>query len=254
MKFEPLAAKLSGIPNMTPKQGKSVYRHILESGAKDVLEIGTAHAVSAAYMAGALEEADGHIVVTVDNEAATKLREPSPQSVLDRCGLSHMVKRVLVSDSSYTWWLKQLVRDQTDSSSGKCAPLFDFCYIDGAHNWTIDGLAFFLVEKLLRPGGWLLLDDLNWRYDPRRSSFGPGQGPEDLGLSADECSEPHMSAVYELLVRQHHSFGNFRVVGGEWGWAQKLADSADNAFELSGTSKVAGFRRLQVMLTRHRDR
>ena len=32
-------------------------------------------------------------------------------------------------------------------------PVYDFCYLDGAHDFTIDGMAVYLVEKLLRPAG-----------------------------------------------------------------------------------------------------
>lgn len=122
---------------------------------------------------------------------------------------------MLVDDSSYTWWLRQQIADRSDAD-GNCAPCFDFCYLDDAHNWTIDGLAVILVEKLLRPGAWLLLDDLNWFYEPERSSFGPGQSPADLGVSESECAQPHMRAVYELLVQQHPSFTTFHEEGGEW--------------------------------------
>ena len=73
--------------------------------------------------------------------------------------------------SSYTWWLKEQVQARSDRA-GNVEPLYDFVYLDGAKNWTIDGLAVVLVEKLLRPGGWLLMDDLDWTYaqDPGRDA------------------------------------------------------------------------------------
>ena len=73
--------------------------------------------------------------------------------------------------SSYTWWLKEQVQARSDRS-GNVASLYDFVYLDGAKNWTIDGLAVILIEKLLRPGGWLLMDDLEWTYaqDPDREA------------------------------------------------------------------------------------
>ena len=71
-------------------------------------------------------------------------------------GLGHRVT-IHREINSYTWFLKKKIAGQ--SANGKCEPCYDFCFIDGAKNWTIDGLAFFLVDKLLKADGWILFDD-----------------------------------------------------------------------------------------------
>ena len=202
-------------------QGRIVFDHLQKTGCQRVLEIGTAHGVSASYMAAAIAPRDGR-VTTLDHAEATKLRDPAPGDVLARAGVTPFVDRVLVGDSSYTWWLGDKIREQT--RKGRCEPLYDFVYVDGAHNWTIDGFSFFLVEKLLQPGGWILFDDLGWSYGSSAVSFGPGQSPDALGLSPAERSEPHVARVFELLVTQHAAFSNFIIQGDEWGWAQKVTD------------------------------
>lgn len=221
MDFDQVANAVDGVPNMTRDQGRRVYDHLRETAARHVLELGTAHGVSAAYMAAAVEE-HGGTVTTVDHVVATKLRDPQPEVVLDRAGLGKHVDRVLVEDSSYTWWLGQQI--EARSRSGSCEPAYDFVYIDGAHNWTIDGFSFFLAEKLLKPDGWILLDDLGWAYGAPGTSTGPGQGPDALGLSAAECAEPHIRRLFDLLVAQHPSFSNFVVQDDDWAWAQKTPD------------------------------
>ena len=55
MRFEDVAARVAGIPFMTPELGRRVYEHIRSTKPVEVLELGTAHGVSAAYMAAALE-------------------------------------------------------------------------------------------------------------------------------------------------------------------------------------------------------
>ena len=45
------------------------------------------------------------------------------------------------------------------------SPKFDFCYIDGGHNWSDTGFAFFLVDRLLKSNGIIVFDDLDWTYD-----------------------------------------------------------------------------------------
>ena len=66
-----------------------------------------------------------------------------------------------------------------------------------------------LVEKLLRPGGWLLMDDLDWTYadDPGREAT---DGVVHRELSETERTEPHLRAVFELIVAQHPSFTELR--------------------------------------------
>lgn len=222
MDFETVAKAVEGIPNMTRDRARRVYDHLIATEGRNILELGTAHGVSAAYMAAAVESLGGR-VTTVDHVVATQLRSPQPVEVIERAGLSDRIERVLIEDSSYTWWLKEQIIANT-GPDGNCRPVYDFVYIDGAHNWTIDGFAFFLTEQLLRPGGWLLLDDLAWSYGASTSSFGPGQGPNALGLSEAERQVPHIGLVFDLLVCRHPGFSNFRVEDDDWGWAQKVPD------------------------------
>ena len=145
-----------------------------------MLELGTAHGVGAAYMAAALADNGGGSLTTVDFAGAAY--DPAPEEVLARAGVADRVT-VVREFSSYTWWLKEQVAARSDAH-GNVEPRFDFVYLDGAKNWTIDGLAVVLVEKLLRPGGWLLLDDLDWTY-----SDDPARAATD-GVANRDLSEP----------------------------------------------------------------
>jgi predicted O-methyltransferase YrrM len=201
---------------MSPEQGRIVYDHVRAHRPQEVLELGTAHGVGAAYLAAGLEANGAGRLTSVDFAGAAY--EPSPEQVLARAGLAHRVE-IVREYSSYTWWLKEQVRARSDAH-GNCEPRFDFVYLDGAKNWTIDGLAVVLVEKLLRPGGWLLMDDLGWTYaqDPGREVT---DGIVHRELSEPERTEPHLRAVFELIVAQHPSFTELRVQDDWWGWARK---------------------------------
>lgn len=213
MKFEQAADLLRGIPFMTEPQARAIYDHVTETAPRRILELGTAHGVSSGYMAAALDElGEGHIT-TLDHAGAR--HDPPASAVLDKLGLGERVTFIRRADSSYDWWLKEQVQERSDAD-GNCEPLYDFCYIDGAHEWTIDGLAAVLAEKLLRPEGWLLLDDVTWSF-----ALGKLTG-ETFRLSEEERQEPHVQAVFDLIVRQNPSFTNFRVQPDlDWAWAQK---------------------------------
>ena len=210
-----MAAAVAGEPVVAVDQGRLVYDHVVGSGARDLLELGTAHGVGAAYLAAGLDGREGG-VTTVDFAGAAYA--PGPEEVLARAGVADRVT-VVREFSSYTWWLKEQVAARSDAA-GNVEPCFDFVYLDGAKHWTIDGLAVVLVEKLLRPGGWLLMDDLDWRYadDPGRDAT---DGIVHRSLSEGELREPHLRAVFDLIVAQHPSFTELRVQDEYWGWARK---------------------------------
>ena len=209
-------AALAGVPFMSPAQGRIVYDHVRATRPAEVLELGTAHGVGAAYLAAALEENGAGRLTTVDFAGAAY--DPPPEALLARAGVAERV-RIVREFSSYTWWLKEQVRERSDAH-GNVDPRFDFVYLDGAKNWTIDGLAVVLIEKLLRPGGWLLMDDLEWTYaqDPRREAT---DGIVHRELSEPERTEPHLRAVFDLIVAQHPSFTELRREDEWWGWARK---------------------------------
>jgi predicted O-methyltransferase YrrM len=209
MRFQDVAAAIEGVPFMTPWQGRRLYDHLRETGARQVLELGTAHGASSAYMGAAVEANGGGKVTTVDR---FHFAGPAPEETHERAGLTGTIECVRVEHSSYTWWLRGLVQERSDEH-GNCEPLYDFCYLDGAHEFSVDGMAVILVERLLQPGGWLLLDDLDWTHD--KGSF---EAPE---LSAEERATPHMRAIFDLIIKPHPNFAELRDEDGAWGWARK---------------------------------
>jgi predicted O-methyltransferase YrrM len=105
------------------------------------------------------------------------------------------------------------------------APIYDLIFIDGAKKFSTDGLAVLLAEKLLRPDGWLLLDDLTWTYDNYVGVSGTHYDV-DVGLLSDtERTEPHLQAVFDLLIRPHPSFDQFLIQDNWWMWAHKIGIS-----------------------------
>src|SRR5436305_1514219 len=130
--------------------------------------------------------------------------EPSPGALLASAGLAHRVT-IVREHSSYNWFLKQQVEHASDAH-GNCRPRYDFCYLDGSKNFNVDGLAVVLIEKLLAPEGWLLMDDLEWTYEDNPWIVPTGDGKPLGPLSDPERREPHLAAVFELVVKQHPSF------------------------------------------------
>ena len=139
---------------------------------------------------------------------------------LVRTGLARYVD-VFWEPTGYSWFLRNEIR--ANSKDDQCTPKYDLCIIDGSKNWTIDGHAFFCVDKLLTQGGWLIFDDYAWTYArAARRGKDATAGITHSQLSDEELNTPHIQEVFHLLVMQHPNYSNFRVHGqGDWAWAQK---------------------------------
>jgi predicted O-methyltransferase YrrM len=216
MEFEQVAAAVQGVPHMSREEGRIIYDHVRATKPERVLELGVAHGVGCAYIAAALQENGRGTITTVDSSKFL-YEDPTAEELMERLGLDHLVT-VDRGSSTYTWFLKEKIEECSDEA-GNCTPVYDFVYLDGAKDWTIDGLAVFLIEKVLRNGGWLLMDDLDWTFSSwQADKVGV---VEKQAMSTAELNEPHLRAVFELIVKQHPAFTDMRIQDGWWGWARK---------------------------------
>lgn len=217
MEFNQVASIIENVPHMTRKQGEIIYSLINKSNITSILELGFAHGTSACYMAAALNEKGGGKIITIDREEA-KQRDPSIFELLEKTGLEKYVQ-LIFANKTYNWELMKLI--EANTIDGVCKPLFDFCFIDGSHNFEIDCAAFFLADKLLKPGGYLLLDDLFWSYESSASLKNTDFVKQ---MADDERKIPHMKKLFDLVIMQHSGYTDFKVEG-TWAWARKKPDA-----------------------------
>lgn len=221
MEFDRVRAVLKDTPYMGAVEGWELYNFVLRNRPQRCLELGHAHGASSLYIAAALDtNGSGHLD-SVDL-LSSENRVPTIESVFAEADLASYLS-VFREVNSYTWFLKRKIEEQ--SCTGRCEPCYDFCFIDGCKNWTIDGLAFFLVAKLLRCNGWILFDDYRWTY-ARHQHKPENDGITTRSLSAEEMAESHIKLIYHLLVMQHPEFSNFELQDGAWAWAQKRPDGS----------------------------
>jgi hypothetical protein len=100
---------------------------------------------------------------------------------------------------SYNWPLMRLL-------AGNTSPIYDYVYLDGAHTWDVDGLAFFLLDRLLKPGGYMDFDDYGWSMalSPTQN---PGVNPRNIDLFTDEqIRTSHITLIVELLVKRDRRY------------------------------------------------
>jgi predicted O-methyltransferase YrrM len=160
------------------------------SGARVYAELGVYLGATAEAVAGVLGgEGEIHLLDFEDRvlPLAERLRERGHGNVI-----AHPNSRRVLD--SYNWSLMKLLREGRAGS-------FDYVFIDGAHTWAHDALAFLLVDRLLAPGGHVDFDDYGWTL-ARSPSMNPETFPPTRRLYTDEqIEEPQVALVVDLLVR-----------------------------------------------------
>jgi predicted O-methyltransferase YrrM len=212
-----VAAMRSQEWGVTEEQGRLLFDFILREKPRFILELGCGIGTSALYISAALEHLGQGRVLSID-------RNPDLPDWVARtfAKLDPELRRfheLIVSQTSYNDELMRLISKQT--RDGRCEPLFDFCFIDGAHTWETDSCAFFLAEKLLKPGSWILFDDLTWTIAGSAEAMKHGVG-ENKPL--DLIQSPQVMRIFEFCVCQHPGFDSFTITN-DWGWARKKADN-----------------------------
>lgn len=195
---------------MNMKEARLLDDLLKTNDLSNILELGFAHGVSSCYFASTLKDMGKGHLTTIDNTTA-KTREPNIEELLKKTGLEEYVTYYFEA-VSYNWRLMKLIEEND-------GPIFDFCYIDGAHDWNNDGFAFLLVDKLLKPGGYIIFDDYNWSFSRSPSM---SQSPRVLAMSKEEQETPQIKKVYDMLVKTHPNYHNFKILNdNSWALAQK---------------------------------
>lgn len=160
------------------------------TGCRRYAEIGVYKADTALAIAGVLRgEGEIHLFDYEDRveAAVARLRAAGHENVV-----AHPNSRRLLD--SYNWSLMRVLQEH----GGR---VFDYVFLDGAHTWAHDALAYVLADRLLAPGGYLDFDDYAWslRGSP---SMNPQVFPEVEQLYSDEQIDARQVAlVVDLLVR-----------------------------------------------------
>lgn len=208
MDVEQIKEVTRGVPHTPPEMGEKLYNFILENEFSSCLELGFAHGVGSLWIAGALDKlGQNGRLTSVDNMSAHD-RDPNIFALLEKANLQEYVKPVF-NPLGYNWFLMEHMEQGGET--------FDFCFIDGSHTWDVDGYAFLLVERLLRPGGVVLFDDLDWSY---ATSHALKNSEQVARMDPKRRDTAQIRKVFELLAKANAGYECWEADG--WGYARKL--------------------------------
>jgi len=96
---------------------------------------------------------------------------------------------------SYNWALGKAI-----ATHGK--PIYDYIFLDGAHDWAIDALATLLCDRLLKVGGYIDFDDYGWTL-AGSPSLNPHVFPQTAKLYTKEQIETQqVKMVVDFLIKR----------------------------------------------------
>lgn len=127
------------------------------------------------------------------------------------------------STGTYSWTLFEMLQEGRQ---------FDVIYVDGHHTFYIDLPAIILAEKLLKPGGYLLLDDIEWSL-----SFLKARMMRSLSqwyfyrtmydfsqYTKEQQSLPHIKMIAEELLIKHSDYAKDESLSFPHWWVLRKAE------------------------------
>jgi len=174
--------------SITREEGEALQRLIRASRPETTLEVGLAYGVSALFICEALTEVGGRVHIAID----------PMQRGWENLGLRH------VEQAGYGSLL-----EHHEAPSYRVLPALeaagrriDFAFIDGCHTFDYAMVDFFYIDRLLRPGGVLVLDDA-WSYPAIRKlaryiATHRRYAPIDTGI-ADAAPRPGVARLLAPL-------------------------------------------------------
>ena len=211
--FARVTERFSQVKYMNERRARIMRDLTHRFGARHIIEIGFFRGKSSAYIGAILEDQGAGKLTTIDRLTADRLPEPNIHNLIRELGLSHRVEPIF-AHRSFTWELSKLMRmDPT--------PRFDLCYFDGGHTWDDTGFGFTLVNYLLKPGGVIVFDDINWTISGSKSYKRDSELMSRF--SEDERACQSVRLVWDTLVPLMGYTRIEEIASAGWAVAQKPA-------------------------------
>ena len=165
--------KVAAIPTGDPRVLDFIINNVDKSEPLDYAEIGVYEGETAKRVADLLGPGSRvHLFDFQDkvSPAADKIMELDKDVAVVEWGNTRNVY------DSYNWELQRAI---------DMGVQLDVAFLDGAHTFHHDALAFFLLDKMIKPGGYILFDDYEWSHSTS-PSMNPAAFPQIKDQYTDE--------------------------------------------------------------------
>jgi predicted O-methyltransferase YrrM len=188
MMLKQITQKYEKLNYMNHKQALYLRDLILSKNLQNLCELGHYHGKSSAYLASILSERGSGKLTTYDLLATVV--KPGINDLLSEFNLQQYVD-IIISREGYIWDLAKRIQNNPENK-------FDFCYIDGGHTFESTGLGFVLVNILMKPGGYIVFDDVKWTINNSPVLFNFYKN-----LSDEQKNANGVEMVCDLIIPHH---------------------------------------------------
>jgi predicted O-methyltransferase YrrM len=182
--------------NSRLKYGRILYEFIVANHLSGGLELRSSPGISTVYLAGAIEALGAGMLRSVCQKMPQQ-DSYDIRAALQRTGLERFVA-LYEESSSYSWRMMKFLQEDHFEQ-------YDFCLIDGGQTWAGVGFACCLAERILKPDGWILLDNIDFSFRESRVK----NKKWVTSKQEDEQTTHQVQCVFELLLQQNPAFGAF---------------------------------------------
>jgi predicted O-methyltransferase YrrM len=169
---------------------------------RQCLDLGFGHGISTICIASALREigCDDCHVSAIDTKKSRE-RMPNVEDLLRRAGLMDGVS-IQYEEKSINWAFIQMLENSPSAR-------FDLVNINGVRTWYSMGFAAMMAVRLLKPGGWLILNGVDFTL----ASSSQCNDKWVRKLPDIEQNTMQVNKVFDLLVKGNDSFSIYRAYG-----------------------------------------
>ncbi len=86
------------------------------------------------------------------------------------------------------------------NQSGNQNGIWDLIYLDGSHNYLVDGMATIYLKQLLKVNGIIIFDDMKWTLSVSSNK------KTNKFYTDEQIKTPHVSLIVNTLLRTDKRF------------------------------------------------
>lgn len=206
------------LPNFSLSTWDLLYKFICDWQPHRCLDLGFGYGASTVCIAGALRACgrNDNCLTAIDVENSRR-HVPNVETLLSLANMRDYVS-VRYETKSFNWALLDIL----ERKPGR--PLFDFINIDSPRTWYSMGFAAMLTTQLLNPGGWLVLNGVNFTF---ASSFRRKERWV-RNMPPAEQTTPQVNKIFDILVKRNSAFSTYRSYGNLYFARRRAAEEGDH--------------------------